>query len=140
MANMGGISLDTFRGDMARGAVAVSLNGSPRNPILREFLADQWEIEARPGVEHIVARTDKTAAYDSMLEDGIEMIHRALDLASVESLERLDTVAPVSHHVTLHRDDHTTTLRRLVCGFPLLSPFANEQRLVRCFSKSLPRT
>ena len=103
MASVNSIPLDVYGNSAANGAVALSLAAAPRKSYLRYFPADQWEIEMRAGLDHVVARTEKILAHDAMLDEAIEAIHRALDLTSVEELDHLVTVAPANNYITLLR-------------------------------------
>jgi hypothetical protein len=111
MASVSGIPLDVCGNGAANGAVALSLAAAPRKSHLRYFPADQWEIEMRAGLDHVVARTEKILSHNAMLDEAIETIHRGLDLTSVEELDHLVTVAPANNYITLLRQGGNTTLR-----------------------------
>lgn len=120
MAAVHSISLDTYGAGKSNGAIALSLATASRKSRLRQFANDQWEVETREGVDQIVARTSKGLSHDAMLDEGIEMVHRALDLFSVEELDHLVTVAPANNYVSLSQQAGTRVIRYYaVIDFPM---------------------
>ena len=120
MAAVDGISLDTYGAGKSNGAVALSLATASRKSRLRQFANEQWEVETREGIEQIVARTSKGLSHDVMLDEGIEMIHRALNLFSVEELDHLVTVAPANNYISLSQQTGTRIIRYYaVIDFPM---------------------
>lgn len=112
--------MDSFEGSAAAGAVAFSLAAPSRRGCLRRFSADRWEIEMRSGCDHIVARTNKALSSEVLLDEAIEMAHRALDLTSVEDVEHLVTHRPADDYIRLQRNSGLTTVRvQGLCDFPV---------------------
>jgi len=103
--------MDTFDASAATGAVALSLASPSRRDRLRRFSDDQWEIELRSGRDRVVARTNKALPLEKLLDEAIEMTHRALDLTSIEDVEHLVTRAPADDHIIWRREDGQTTVR-----------------------------
>jgi hypothetical protein len=96
---------------------------------LRRFPAEQWEIEVRSGCDHVVARTNKALSQEALLDEAIEMTHRALDLTSVEDVEHLVTRAPADNHIILRLDSGQTTVRvQSVCDLPIETTVQVETR------------
>jgi hypothetical protein len=111
MVSVSGITLDDFGGAPAGGAVAFSLLASPRRSQLRSFPAEQWEVELRDGLEWAVARTGKTLSHDALIDEGIEMVHRTLDLTSIQDHDHLVTQSPADEFISFHRQDERSTVR-----------------------------
>jgi len=111
MAAVDGISLDAYGAGKSSGAVALSLVTASRRSRLRQFPNDQWEIEMRAGADQIIARTCKSLSHDTMLDEGIEMIHRALDLLSVEELDHLVALTPANNYISLSQQNGKRTIR-----------------------------
>jgi hypothetical protein len=120
MASVNGISLAVYGDGAANSAVALSLKAAPRKGGCRRFPAEQWEIETQAGKTHVVARTTQILEQDALLDEAIEMIHRALDLISVHELDHLATDAPANNHIALVRREEMATLHTFaVVDFPV---------------------
>lgn len=120
MVAVNGIPMNVYAGGNAAGAVAFSLAAPPRRDRLRQFAAEQWEIDMRSGRDHIVARTSRSMSRDAMLDEAIEMTHRALDLTSIEELDHIATSAPADNHVILLNDGRKVTVTYYaVIDFPI---------------------
>jgi hypothetical protein len=120
MVAVHGIRLDNFEGDDAASAVCLSLATPARRDRQRRFTTERWEIEVRGGCDHAVARTNKILPPETLLDEAIEMTHRALDLISVEDVEHLVTRAPADDHIILQRESGLTTVRlQALTDFPV---------------------
>ena len=86
----------------ARGcALAVTLARPPQRSRTFAFTGAGWEVETRQGIGRAVARSADGMERAALLDAGIDAIHRALDLASVEDGDHLATVAPADEHIGL---------------------------------------
>ena len=97
------IPMDVFGGSPAACALALPLIAAPRRDHLQRFFRERWEVEVRNGSEHVVVRTDKGIPITALLNEGIEMAHRALDLISVQDYDNLVTRSPVDEQPALGR-------------------------------------
>jgi hypothetical protein len=99
LASVSGISLDLFDGIPAKGAVAFSLAAAPQQSGTRSLLRGKWEVELRAGMGTIVARTTEAFPHDDLVDKAIDVVHRALDMTSIEDFDNLVTVAPSDDYI-----------------------------------------
>lgn len=112
------ISLDTFAGSTAEGAVAFFLSQPARRNRVHAFHDDGWEVELRQGRAYAVARTNRTLAGTDLVDKGISSVHMALDLSSVEDGDHLLTKEPADQHIAVEMSEGGREVRiQDICDF-----------------------
>jgi hypothetical protein len=110
MATLGGTPLTGSPAAHACTAIAVELSAPPRASAVHVFGAD-WEVELRSDNNYAVARSLLGLVGSALVDNAIDIIHRALDLASVVTSDNLITIMPADNHITVEPAQGGVALR-----------------------------
>jgi hypothetical protein len=105
------IPMDRVADNSSTGAVALQLLEPSRRDRVHSFRPDGWEVEVRRERSYVVARTVRPLDSDALLDAGIRIAHRALDLTSVENTDSLITRVPADNHIMLIHEAGRKTVR-----------------------------
>jgi hypothetical protein len=109
MSTLGGVPLTAPHPAGGGSALAVELSSPPRTSEVH-VLGD-WEVELRSGSTHAVARTARSFRGAALVDEAIDIVHRALDLASITTADHLVTLAPADNHIAVETAAEGVTLR-----------------------------
>ncbi len=109
MPSLAGIQLLDSKSCSVGSALAVQLSAPARASEMHNF-AD-WEVDLRSGYNYAVARSRRHLAGSALVDDGMDMIRRALDLASITSVDHLVTLGAADNHIAVERTGDGILLR-----------------------------
>lgn len=91
------------------------------------FENGNWEVELKEGQQTIVARYTDVLSEDKILEQGFKYCQRAIDLVSIEYIEKLDILETGNFHTILYKKDDKFILKQVQTAFSTLKAKANAQ-------------
>ena len=99
------IDLLRFEGAQPQSGIALPLSAPARRSRTLDLRADGWEVELRTGGRFAVARTCRRLSEAEILSQGIDAVHRSLDLVALVDGDPLFTQSPAAEHVIALRSD-----------------------------------